>query len=290
MDKLYEIQECCFKISEFAIESMLYEVSCFPSPGLVSPISTGAHKDMDYYTFIKSTASLSKYMILFAKAGYCMDKPEEIFKNIRKIGIDAEKAMLNKTEGINTHKGTIFLLGISIAATTKVIFSKGSFSSIRDIIKEMTKGIVEKELKNIDKNKKLTYGEKLYLDYGIEGIRGQVEKGLPLIFDYSLDIFKDTNKLSFNDRLVHTLISIMCYLDDSNILHRHSLKMLKYINNKAKDITKLGGMKTEEGRRLITDLDKEFIEKRISPGGCADLLIITLFFNLVENYFKEIGH
>ena len=70
MCKTYNINDISFKISSFAIESMLYEISCFPSPGLVSPISSGAHNDMDYYTFIQSTSELIKYMTLFAERGY----------------------------------------------------------------------------------------------------------------------------------------------------------------------------------------------------------------------------
>ena len=97
---------------------------------------------------------------------------------------------------------------------------------------------MKKKLKNIDKNKKLTYGEKLYIEYGIEGIRGQVEQGLPLVFDYGLKIFKDTCELSFNDRLIHTLIALMERLDDSNILHRHSFEMLKKVNRQAEEIMK----------------------------------------------------
>lgn len=289
MCKTYSINNVAFKIGSFAVESMLYEISCFPSPGLVSPISSGAHNDMDYYTFIQSTSEIIKYMILFAEEGYSKNTAKEIFQSIREVGIEAENSMFKKTKEINTHKGMIFLLGIAVAATTKAIHDKKTFNDIRNIIKEMTCGIVKKELKNIDKSKKLTYGEKLYIEYGIEGIRGQVEKGLPLVFDYGLKIFKETYELSFNDRLIHTLIALMGRVDDSNILHRHSLEMLKDVNRQAKEIIELGGMRTLKGRERILSMEKEFVSLRISPGGCADLLAITVFFYLIEEYFKELG-
>ncbi|WP_061995356.1 triphosphoribosyl-dephospho-CoA synthase CitG [Clostridium sp. ATCC 25772] len=282
MNKNYEIKEISFKLGALANEAMLSEASCYPSPGLVSPISTGSHNDMDYYTFIQSCSALHKYMILFANEGFSEKSPKEIFKAIRKVGIDAERAMFESTDGINTHKGMIFLLGVSISATAKALHDNISFSDIKNIIKDMTEGIVERELKNIDKNKKLTYGEQLYVDYGIEGIRGQVEKGLPLVFDYALDILKKEKDLTLNDRLVHVLIAIMIYLDDCNIIHRHSIEMLGISHKKAEEIIKLGGMKTKEGKEKIKELEEEFLKNRVSPGGCADLLAITLFFYLVE--------
>ncbi|GAA3314249.1 hypothetical protein GCM10020331_006340 [Ectobacillus funiculus] len=70
---------------------MLYEVACYPSPGLVSPISNGAHKDMDFLLFIDSTAVLSKYLSLFVQEGFTDNSYKDIFNNIRTIGIEAEK-------------------------------------------------------------------------------------------------------------------------------------------------------------------------------------------------------
>ncbi|MDP4107368.1 MAG: triphosphoribosyl-dephospho-CoA synthase, partial [Bacillota bacterium] len=95
------------EISSFATQAMLYEVACYPSPGLVSPISNGAHKDMDFFTFIDSTSVLSKYLSLFVQEGFTDNSYKDIFNNIRTIGIEAENDMFSKTNGINTHKGML---------------------------------------------------------------------------------------------------------------------------------------------------------------------------------------
>jgi len=285
--EILSIKDIGFDIGEIALQSMLYEISCFPSAGLVSPVSKGAHKDMDYFTFIKSTSVLSKYMVIFSQCGYSNEQPHVIFKKIREIGKEAEQSMFIKTKGINTHKGIIFLLGISCAATAKAIYDSKDFLYIPDIIKKMTHGIVSAELKNMNKNKKLTYGEKLYLKYGMEGIRGQVERGLPLIFDYSVKVYEENNRLNENDRLVHTLFSIMQFCDDTTILHKHTLEKLIYVQNKAKHIIAIGGMNTEIGRKEINDIDRIFSREGISPGGSADLLAVTVFFYMVkEKFFK----
>lgn len=285
--RIFTINEISMTISSFAVQAMIYEVSCYPSPGLVSPISSGAHKDMNFFTFIDSTSVLSKYLTLFVQEGFSDKSNEEIFNNIRKIGIEAEKDMFFKTGGVNTHKGMLFLMGVLCAAVGKAIYEEKGFKQVQSIIKEMTKGIVESELFTLKEKDKLSHGEKLFLKYKIEGVRGEVERGIPTVFDFSLDFYKQNGDLSINDRLVHTLIGIMQICDDSTIIHRHSPKVLEEVKEKSRDIIKLGGMKTLDGRNKINRLCDEFIERNISPGGSADLLGVTVFLYLVEKYMNK---
>lgn len=287
MKNKYLISREAFAIAEYAIEAMLYEVAAYPSPGLVSSISKGAHSDMDHYCFIKSTSILSKYMVLFAEEGYSSKTPKEIFAAIRNIGIEAENEMFKGTKGVNTHKGMIFLLGISCAAVTKAIYEKKNFGEIQVIIKEMTRGLVQNELLYMNKDKVTSYGEKLFVKYKVEGIRGQVERGIPLVFDYATRVYKENKSMNLNDRLIHTLICIMQHCEDSNVLHRHSMETLKEVQQKAAYIISIGGMTTEIGKGAIENLDSEFIKQNISPGGSADLLAVTVFFNSIEEYFSN---
>lgn len=287
-ENIIEISKVSMDISSFAIQAMLYEASCYPSPGLVSPVSSGAHSDMDFFTFLDSTSVLGKYMPLFVQQGYCRLKPKDIFINIRNTGIEAEKEMLVKTKSINTHKGMLFLLGVCCAAVGKVIYEKKSFKEIREIIIEMTEGIVQKELSCLVDNNNLSHGEILYLKYKNQGIRGEVEKGIPTVFINSLEFYRQSSDMSMNDRLVHTLIGIMRFCDDSTILYRHNLTVLEEVKEKADDIIKTGGMRTSCGRKKINALCEEFVERRISPGGSADLLGVTIFLSLVEEYMEDL--
>lgn len=287
-EEIFEVNKLSMMISEFAIQALIYEVSCYPSPGLVSPVSTGAHKDMNFFTFVDSTSVLSKYFMLFVQEGYSDKEYKEIFKRIRVIGIEAEKAMFMKTKGINTHKGMLFLIGVICAAIGKVFKEKKEFGQIRDVIKEMTKGIVDKELGNLKNGNELSHGEKLYIKYNTEGIRGEVERGLPTVFEFSLDWYKQSKDLNINDRLVHTLIGIMQSCDDSTIIHRHSIEVLNEVKKRSKEIISIGGMRSEEGRIIINNLCEEFVKRNISPGGSADLLGVTIFVDLVEEYMNQL--
>lgn len=285
--EIFTINEISMTISSFAVQAMIYEVSCYPSPGLVSPISSGAHKDMNFFNFIDSTSVLSKYLTLFVQEGLTDKSNEEIFNNIRKIGVEAEKDMFFKTGGVNTHKGMLFLMGVACAAVGKAIYEEKDFKQVQSIIKKMTKGIVESELFTLKEKDKLSHGEKLFLKYKTEGVRGEVERGMPTVFDFSLDFYRQNRDLSINDRLVHTLIGIMQICDDSTIIYRHSPMVLEEVKEKSRDIIKLGGMKTSDGRDRINRLCKEFIKRNISPGGSADLLGVTVFLYLVEEYMNK---
>jgi triphosphoribosyl-dephospho-CoA synthase len=178
-------------------------------------------------------------------------------------------------------------MGITAAAVAKAIYEKKDFNFIREVIIEMTNGISQSELMALPKDKKdLSHGERLYLEFGIKGIRGEVEEGLPIVFEKALSIYEKCSDIYINDRLLHTLIGIMQYCEDTTILHRHNLETLKEVQAKAKFITGLGGMKTDFGVSAVYELDREFKKRGISPGGSADLLAITVFLSSVKENIK----
>lgn len=55
-------------LAQQAVLALLTEVSASPKPGLVDRLDCGAHKDMDFFTFMSSAASLSGYFERCAKA------------------------------------------------------------------------------------------------------------------------------------------------------------------------------------------------------------------------------
>lgn len=280
----------CEDISEIAINSMLLEVSATPKPGLVDRNNSGAHKDMDFYTFMKSSASQVHTFYKCALEGLKFEGKDkrELLKLIRPIGIEGENKMLKATNGVNTHKGLIFSLGVIAAATGLQYRETQKNMKAEDIchkVTEIAEGIVSRELGNLKNKEALTYGEKLFKNHGIKGIRGEVESGFPTVRDYSLPLLKELmeGKESINDNLVQVLLHLMTVVEDVNILGRHGIEQLEYTKMAAKEALVLGGIFTEKGREKILKLDEEFIKKNISPGGAADLLAVTLMLYFLEN-------
>lgn len=292
-DTLNKIQEGikitpdAYKIGEAAILGMLYEVSTSPSPGLVSPYSRGSHKDMDYFTFLRSTASISHAMYLCAQIG--MDYEEDILKRVRTVGIAAEKNMLSMTSGVNTQRGLLFLAGIVSAAAGRCIGKSMEVNrfNISNECKYICSNIVERELKSLNLNEKLTNGEKLYLKYGVAGIREEVEKGLPSILETSLSLLEEglSEGLELREALSHSLIGLMAVVEDTTVINRKGLEGLELMRREAKNAISLGGMKTSEGREQIRLMEELFENHNISPGGAADLLAITvMIFEIEKNW------
>lgn len=259
------------EIIEYTNQAMLYELFIEPSFGLVTPYSKGSHKDMDHYTFIDSISVLNKYMLEFAYLGFQNIPLDKLLNEAIKIGKDCEKAMYSKTNGINTHKGLIFVLGSIVVSTMKTIYDGCSFNTIFTNIQNLTQPKM-RELENLQQGS-LTNGEKIYLSYKIAGVRKEASLGFPIIQ-------KALKLLNLNDRdtYIKTLIYIMSLTDDTTIINRKGLEGLNYVKKTMKNLYENG-----YDENTLAKINHQFIKEGISPGGSADLLCGTIFLSLIKN-------
>jgi triphosphoribosyl-dephospho-CoA synthase len=281
----------CEKIMQCAVQSLLYEVSATPKPGLVDRNNSGAHRDMDFFTFMASSASLPFYFFQCASAGmeHPGGDPTGLFRSLRNVGIRAEEVMFNATGGVNTHKGLIFSLGVICAAASSVITEQKTIQPGSDGIclkaAVMTKGLCHSELETMSKQSGLTPGERIFREYGFTGIRGEAEGGFETVRKHSLPLLqslKTDNDLPLNDILVQVLITLMTVNDDTNIAARHDRNALGYVKRYASRVLESGGIFSEKGRGMLIEMDKDLILKNISPGGSADLLAVTIMLDLLN--------
>lgn len=273
------------RVSQYLTQAILLEVSTHPKPGLVTRYSQGAHKDMNIFTFMMSSAVLSKSFYDLMELGHNHNGPiRELLSKVRCYGIDAEKELLRVTKGVNTQRGILFAGGLVSAAAGYAFKADLSKNCLLDIVREMTAGIVERELVNLDRDSK-TAGEKLYKEYGITGIRGEVEQGFPSVRNYALPALETAfNKgANLNDALVHTLLSLMTVVEDSNVLWRTDMATAQQVKVIAGEILEAGSVFSAEGKNKLHEAEIYFEERRISPGGSADLLSITIALYLLEH-------
>ncbi len=273
------------KVGQYLTQAILLEVSTHPKPGLVTRLSNGAHKDMSIFTFMMSSAVLSKAFNDLQDIGQAhRGTLAELFCKLRSYGVGAEAELLRVTKGVNTQRGILFAGGIVSAVSGYAMNMGLSRDALLPMIKEMAAGLVARELKNLD-HAAMTAGEKLYYKYGITGIRGEVENGFPSVVNYGLPALEDAfdKGATINDALVHALISLMTVVEDSNIIWRTDYDTLLEVQRIAKNILSLGSVFTEKGRRAIAETERYFLQRRISPGGSADLLSVTITLYLLEN-------
>lgn len=246
------------RIGRLAQQAMLYELAATPKPGLVDRRNNGAHKDMDFYTFINSACAIAPYFESCAAAAFaCGGNRAELFAALRAQGIIAEAQMFAATGGVNTHKGEIFTLGLLCAAWGKLI-SCGQEAASGSICAEAA-AIFHSAAPN---------AENLY------GARLAAHGGFALAREVALPILKADNDI--NRAASHALAALIAKNEDTNIIRRAGAAGLRGAMQCAQNAA------TADEAELL-HMDAEFIRRGISPGGSADLLAAALLLLFADN-------
>lgn len=273
------------EIADLAVKSLIKEVKTTPKPGLVDSKNSGSHTDMDIDTFIKSANSLHYYFEECFLIGYRTRSlsHDKVFPQLKSEGLIAEQTMYKATNGVNTHKGIIYSLGILCASIGRLWTPDAPYKDIDEITRMcsvISDSAIESDFKNINTK---TAGGHLYKKYGIKGIRGEVLSGFLTIREHSLPTFTDaiSCRMSENDAGVLTLIKLISCVDDTNLYHRGGIAGVEFAKKRALSVL------NENSPDFIKDvckMDDEFIKRNLSPGGCADLLAITYFLYEIKKH------
>ena len=271
------------RIARFAKESLLQEVYTAPKPGLVDPMSRGSHSDMDVADFERSANALEPYFLQCVRTGAASrEKPcEEVFLELRALGLEAEKKMYSATNGVNTHKGAIFSLGLLTGAIGRLMRPDGSLPSTEDTLAEAAKLASVFVKHDLDKMDGSTAGGRAYLACGIRGIRGEALDGFPSVKSIAIPAYRTAlaegkNK---NDAGALTLLHLIANVYDTNLYNRGGTAGLLYARDHARALLSQGTPTLDE----IRQMDIELTQKNLSPGGCADLLAVTYFLTALED-------
>lgn len=263
-------------IASKAVYALVCEVYTTPKPGLVDRNNTGSHTDMDLRMFLASAEALGPYLTRCAAIGMetaCLS-PAETFARLRPEGLAAEPVMYLQTNGANTHKGAIFTMGLLCAAAGRL--ESRDPATLLSEVKAMTAGLCEKDFSGLTAENAVTAGQKLYLRHGITGVRGQAEAGFPAVLETGLPVLEQglTQGRSINDAGCAALLHLLCATTDTNMVARSDLATAQAMTQRVADILAQTPYPDED---TLRQLDREFIEKNLSPGGAADLLAATYF-------------
>ena len=272
-----------------AVRALLYEVTTTPKPGLVDRRNCGSHKDMDSFTFMSSAAALAPYFEACARAGQTTkaQPAPETFAALRDLGCEAEGEMLAATHGVNTHKGAIFSVGIVCAALGRL--DRALWREPARVAAEaaaMAAGLTAQDLAGVTAETAVTAGQKLYLQYGITGVRGQVEAGLPAVLDYGLPALEQglAQGYGINRAGCGALLAILAHSTDTNIIARSSRERQLALADALQ--TYLADTPYPD-EAALTEMDDRFIAENLSPGGSADLLALTYLLHFFRSEVIE---
>ena len=294
-------------IAHLATQALQAELDTTPKPGLVDKDNNGAHRDMDHALMQLSINTLHPYFVRLAFLGFADTLPSHTV--IRDAGIEAEKAMLEATNGVNTHKGALFSMGLAVVAAAyeekKAAANKEErgkereeeyLSSLQLTIKALAASFPDTSGTHGSKAKQLSNGTTT-----IKGALDNAREGYEKLFAEWLPFYNERRKSHDAHALHKTLLRIMCDLDDTNVIYRTNVVTAEEVKQEARallasfeeayaaeDKEKCASAIEEKCASAellaLKDMDRRYTERNISPGGAADMLSLTVFIGSIQTY------
>lgn len=267
-------------IAHLATQALQAELDTTPKPGLVDKDNNGAHRDMDYALMQRSIDTLHPYFVKLALLGCADALPSHTA--IRDAGIEAEKAMLSATNGVNTHKGALFSMGLAVVAAAH----EENTDSLQATIKALAASFPDTNGTHGSKAKLLSKDTT-----AIKGALDNAREGYEMLFAEWLPFYIERRKEHDAYTLHKTLLRIMCDLDDTNVIYRTDLATAEEVKQEARalldNFSKAHTAEDKEKRiaaelLALKDMDKRYTARNISPGGAADMLSLTIFIGSIQ--------
>ena len=264
-----------------AVAALRGELDTYPKPGLVSRVDSGSHDDMDAATFEASATALEPYFAELARAGAAGAGMERL----RRIGLDAEAAMRAATGGVNTHRGAIFGLGLLVAAA-------GAFGGGVGGGRPLASGALGAHVRRTHARGILNGPELLHAPgalarrrYRVGGAPREAASGFPTLYRIGLPALRRARRaVPGNPQAarVEACLALIAALEDTNLLHRGGEAGARFARDAAASFLARGGVARPGWRDEAEGLHRAFVARRLSPGGAADLLAMTLFVDGLE--------
>lgn len=255
-----------------ATRSLYTELVLAPKPGLVSPLDSGSHRDMNARTLMRSLFSLRRYFRDIALAGMAGLE----FPQLQVLGLAAERRMLRATSGVNTHRGAVFTLGLLAAAAGTLLGQRKSPRGDRlgRVVRQRWGGTLLDFIPQAP-----SHGLTAACRYGAGGARMEAVLGYPSVFEIGLPILQSAlaSQISPRRALVQTLFSLMAVLQDTNVLYRGGTLGLRFLQGSARRFIDEGGVFRADWEVRAMEIHRDFVKHNLSPGGSADLLAATWF-------------
>ncbi|GAO34760.1 triphosphoribosyl-dephospho-CoA synthase [Sulfuricella sp. T08] len=257
----------CFRLERLCLDALRHEAMAWPKPGLVTPVDSGSHSDMHIGTFLASIDALQGSFAALALAG-ARGLP---FAVLRAIGIAAERKMLLATGGVNTHRGAIFNLGLLAAAAAR--------RRTDAALAKLDCGAVVARVWGADiatsrRRSPASHGNSMFKKFSAGGARTEAAAGFPTVYNIGLPALR-RHLESGHDRetaQIGTLLTLMEYLPDTNLLWRDGEVGLDFVRHSAAAFNRSGGVDVPGWRDRLLAIHRAFVERNLSPGGSADLM------------------
>lgn len=267
------------RLADLAVDALIDEADLSPKPALVDRRGNGAHTDL--HLGLMHASALSLWPAFKEMAQTAIELGEvglPLREAVGRIGREGEQAMLTTTQGVNTHRGAIWALGLLVtAAALEHTNTKASAVTLRAA-----------RLALLDDRyapRPLSHGAQVAQRYGARGAREEAQLGFPSVLQRALPQLQRSRALGHGEQnaRLDALLAIMTRLVDTCVLYRAGEQGLHTMQLGAQAVLDAGGSASLAGRRRLHELDEQLIALNASPGGAADLLAACLFIDRIES-------
>ncbi|WCS25607.1 triphosphoribosyl-dephospho-CoA synthase MdcB [Methylobacterium sp. NMS14P] len=269
------------RVADLAHAALIGELETWPKPGLVSPVDSGSHDDMDAETLRRSAAAIRPYFAELAAAG----ARDAELAELRAIGLTAETAMMRATDGVNAHRGAIFSLGLICAAAGLRGARRGAERAGAEALAETVGHFWGPAITRAPVSA-VSHGGRAARRFGVGGASAEAAAGFPTIRAVGLPALRFGRSCAPDDpeaARVHCFFALLAVVDDTNLLHRGGADGLVGARTAAASFLDAGGIAAPAWRTRAAAIHRAFVAARLSPGGCADLLAATLLLDALAS-------
>ena len=252
-----------YVLAHYACCALRDELDLTPKPGLVDCHDNGAHADMDHALMLRSIRALRPWFWQIAGLAHssCRMAPSHaLVPHLQRLGMKAERAMLEATGGVNTHRGALFSLGLAVAAAAILCDTSAegatiSPESLQDTIRTLARSFPEAHG---------THGAEVRRRYpGVKTAIESAREGFPVAFEAK-------------GEGMACLLSIIAIIDDTNVLFRCGADVAREVRQTAARLLDEGFTDADLQR-----LNADWTSRGISPGGAADMYALNRFVRMV---------
>ena len=261
------------RLADLAVDALIDEADLSPKPALVDRRGNGAHTDLHLGLMHASALALWPAFKEMAEAALEIGEVGVPLREaIGRIGREGEQAMLATTNGVNTHRGAIWALGLLVTAAA---------------LQPKSIALCAARLALLDDRyapTPLSHGAQVAQRYGARGAREEAQLGFPSVLQRGLPQLHKSRANGHGEQnaRLDALLAIMTELADTCVLYRAGEPGLEAMQAGAQAVLDAGGSASLSGRRRLHELDQQLIALNASPGGAADLLAATLLLDRIE--------
>lgn len=269
------------RLAEALERGLRHELRLTPKPGLVDRRDAGSHPDLTFELMERSVTLVGGYLRAVAAS---LARGEPLDAQVA-LGRAAEADML-ATLGANTHRGAIFLGGLTLVARHRAGPGRparparpgepGGAPGPEEAALRAALGEVARALQP-DHQALRSHGEAARRAFGVGGVLGEARAGLPSVFAAALPAWRAARARGRDPEAAAfaALAALMLVVEDTTALHRGGAAGLARLRRDGRELSRRleAG---EDHRVFLAEANVAWRAERLTMGGVADLLGVAL--------------